>query len=108
MDEVKFERGEVRDLIDHLSSLADDLSPNERKLLVAIFAAAADHVKIGRDKTEGTLTAVRFKDAEKVEAAGGRAVDKLRQQLREAYVPAEPTAPIIYRITPPPPPPPES
>ncbi len=100
----KFTWKEVDVLTDRLGSVATGLTEKEWSLLLAIFAAAADQVESGPDKTWGTLPAPEIDgDIEKVEDPGESTAEELREQLLQSYVPGGPPRhrPIVFRVSPP-------
>ena len=104
MADLKFTREEVDGLIDRLSSVATEFTKSEWSLLLAIFAAAADQVKSGPDKTWGTLPAPEIDgNIKKVEDPGESTAEELREQLLRSYVPGGPSPhhPIVFRVAPP-------
>jgi hypothetical protein len=59
-------------------------------LLLSIFAAAADHVEVAEGDTEGTISGVGIQGGGVIEDPEGEEVETLRNQLRNAYMPATP------------------
>jgi hypothetical protein len=102
-----FTRDDILDLTDELSNFAKEkkLSKEQWALLLAIFAVAADHVEVERVGATGKFSgvAIRGNADQEVESPARKTVEELREQLRGAYVPGEPVAPIIDCILPPPP-----
>jgi hypothetical protein len=101
---LEFNREEIESLIEKLSML--EFSEQERELLLAIFAAAADRAQ-QTGPTEAKLPQA---------SAGQETLADLQQQLLNAYTPGnsfdsvtEPPIPFSIHHTPPPPPsPPEN
>jgi Asp-tRNA(Asn)/Glu-tRNA(Gln) amidotransferase C subunit len=82
MASLEFSREEVENLAQKLHSVQDQLSESERALLLAVFAAAGDHVDV----------VVRTGDAEPTTA-------DLRSQIVKAFVPGDDHIYVIpYRI----------
>ncbi len=83
MEFIEFTRGEIADLATKISEVAHELTEQERQLLLAVFAAAADRaqaVDVTRNLAE--LPAARFNPPE---VTG----EDLKQQLLGAYTPGQ-------------------
>jgi hypothetical protein len=74
MTSLVFGRGEVKALARKLDSLQHELSDDERALLVAVFAAARDHLVLVQADGSGQP---------------GPTSDDLAQQILNAFLPAE-------------------
>ena len=101
MTYLEFDRKEIENLIQKLSTL--NLNEQERALLLAIFAAAADRAQ-QTGPTVATLPEA---------SVGEETLADLQQQLLTAYTPGnsfdsvtQPPIPFSIHHTPPPPPPP--
>jgi hypothetical protein len=88
----QFTRTDVEELTLALSEMAvrNHLPKEQWGLLLSIFAAAADHVEVGVGDTEGTFSEVGVQGAGVIEDPEGEDVETLRNQLRNAYLPATP------------------
>jgi len=93
----RFDKDAIDRLADQLGRCAKDhFSESEWKLLLAIFAAAADRVEIW-----GRLPGAQVDDSQgKIENPRDATVAELREQLLGAYVPGNPPAPLRRRVTP--------
>lgn len=92
-NDVPFNRRNIDALTLQLGKFATEFTPKERELLLAIFAAAADHVDISADGYMGTFSGVQ--------PSGGRTAADFCKELREAYMPGKAPAPIRAQVTPP-------
>jgi hypothetical protein len=105
-----FTRDDILNLTNNLSKFAKEkeLSKDQWALLLAIFAAAADHVEVERVGERGKFSgvAIRGNADQEIESPARKSVEDLREQLRGAYIPGRPVAPIPDCVVPPPPPPP--
>jgi hypothetical protein len=102
MADLEFNGDHLYKLTNELGPVAKRLDKQEWSLLLAIFAAAADHVKSSPDKSVGRLVTPQLKGNEKMVTYPTRAgVDKLRKQLRRAFVPGGPPSSFDDRVTPP-------
>jgi hypothetical protein len=105
-----FTRRDILDLTNELSAFAKEtkLGKDKWALLLAIFAAAADHVEVERVGETGKFSgiAIRGNADQEIESPARKTVEELRDQLRGAYIPGKPVAPIPDCVVPPPPPPP--
>ena len=107
-NDFSFTHKNIVDLTDKLSQYAKgNLSDEEWGLLLAIFAAAADHVEVGPDPTQGTFSGIAIKNLEtkvdtalEVRAPADEDVGMLLGQLRGAYIPGKPVTPILDCVTP--------
>ena len=88
----QFTRRDVEELTLALSEMAvrSHLPKEQWGLLLSIFAAAADHVEVGEGDTEGTFSEVGVQGGGVIEDPEGEDVETLRNQLRNAYMPARP------------------
>ena len=115
MADLEFNRDDVVSLIRKLSTLESIFSEQERALLLAIFAAAADRAK-QTSPSEATLPGASVDQAPGTGAGTDEqpTLADLQQQLLSAYTPGNsfdsvtqpPVPPSIHHIPPPPPPPP--
>ena len=87
MDDVQFSLEEITGLAQELSTLAT-LTPEQRQLLLAIFAAAADRATPATTPGKASLPAIGIKPLTS-ESGASTPVDPadLKQQLLNAYVP---------------------
>ena len=87
MDKVPFSQADINGLAEQLSTLTSLTDP-QRKLLLAIFAAAADRATPTTTPGEATLPAAEIKPQTSGPGAG-TPVDPadLKQQLLNAYIP---------------------
>lgn len=98
MAELTFTQQEIDELTAQLGSLAAALSPSQKRLLMAIFAAGVDTVE--RTPEDGPETAhepgVSGEDHAEPETR------ELRDQLRRSFEPGgpPPRRPLVIRVTP--------
>lgn len=112
MYDLVFSRQEIADLAQKLNVLEPDLTDQERRLLVAIFAAAADRAQpVG--PSEATLPAADVGQTPDAGTGTGEqaSLADLQQQLLSAYTPGNSFESITqggsqYSIRKPQPPPP--
>jgi hypothetical protein len=99
-----FGKEDAERLIDALSKMAhrDHLPKRQWGLLLSIFAAAAGHVEVSGDETEGTFSGIKV-DGGVIEDPEGENVEALREQLQKAYMPGPPPTSIVSMVSPPPP-----
>jgi hypothetical protein len=87
MADVEFTRKDIEDLARKLSTLQPFLSDQERQLLLAIFATAADHAEsTGPGGASLPAASIRGQEAD-AGAADQVTAEGLQQQLLSAYVP---------------------
>jgi hypothetical protein len=99
-DDFPFTRRDAEGLIDNLSEIVVKLPKAQWGLLLAIFAAAAGHVEVSADKTEGKFSGVKV-DGGVISDSKGRDAEELRKQLRETYMPGSAPTSIVSMVTPP-------
>jgi hypothetical protein len=89
---IPFTRRDVEELTRTLSEMAvrDHLPKRQWILLLSIFAAAAGPVDAAEGATEGKFPGVGVQGGEVIEDPEGKEVEILRNQLRNAYMPASP------------------
>ena len=114
MADLEFNRQEIEDLARKLSTLESSLSEQERALLLAIFAAAADRA---RQTGPSVATLPEASTDEAPETGAGTdeqaTLADLQQQLLSAFIPGssfdsvtqDAVPPSIHHIPPSPPPP---
>jgi hypothetical protein len=107
--DFSFTNRDIADLTGKLSKFAkaELLNDKDWGLLLAIFAAAADHVQVGQDPTQGTFSGIAIKNlvtkvdtALEVRAPAVMDAGELLDQLRGAYIPGKPVTPIVDCVTP--------
>lgn len=110
MASLTFTQREIDELTERIGSLASGLSESQRRLLLAIFAAGLGEVQGSPENKSETLPApevsggpqqvqdppAKVQDPPAVDAA------KLRDQLRQSFVPGgpPPPRPLVIRVTP--------
>jgi len=100
-NDFSFTRKDVDGLTDALAKMAVLLDQKEWGLLLAIFAAAADHIKLSKNTRSGTLPGVQIMgDGEKVEDPGQADARELRDQLLQAYIPGRQPPGSVGSVTP--------
>lgn len=100
--DFRFTSEDVEELIDALSRMAvsDHLPKGQWGLLLSIFAAAARSVDV-EDETEGKFSGVKVEGGV-IEDPRNKEVKELREQLRNARMPANPPGtPLKDMISPP-------
>jgi hypothetical protein len=102
--DILFTRSDVLTLTQKLGKFAAEnpLTKGEWGLLLAVFAAAANHAEIGKDRSEGKFSGVKAKgDVPTVDDPAGKTPAELREQLRRAYIPGRAPVPPLDIVTPP-------
>ena len=91
MTEIRYSREEIDNLTQKLGEFAKaKLEDPEWALLLAIFAAAADGLKVSPDTKTGTFAGVEISDTvEVVESPGESDAETLRDQLLRAHTPGK-------------------
>jgi hypothetical protein len=88
MADLEFNKQDIENLAQKLATLWDKFSPQERDLLLAIFANAADNVNPPGPKQPATLPAASNSAQALVAGANYEAtLANYQQQLLTAYVP---------------------
>jgi hypothetical protein len=89
---IPFTRRDVEELTRTLSEMAvrNHLPKKQWSLLLSIFAAAASNVAADEGATVGTFPGVGVQGGEVIEDPEGKEFEILRNQLRNAYMPATP------------------
>jgi hypothetical protein len=89
MADFSFTRADLDALTEKLGETATALTTQQWDLLLAIFAAAADHIKVDpADATSGTLPGAEITgNGAIIESPGESSADELRDQLLRAYTP---------------------
>ncbi len=102
MKNFPFTNRDIEGLIDALSKMAVDahLPKGQWGLLLAIFAAAANHVEISANKTQGKFSGIKV-DGGVIDDPKDKGVEELRKQLQNAYMPGRPPTSIVSMVTPP-------
>lgn len=100
VDDFSFTRADIETLTAELGEFATKLTKQQWGLLLAIFAAAANHVETGINSDQGKLPGVTVGRIKRVDDPGSADAGKLRDQLRRAYTPGRPPASIVDRVTP--------
>lgn len=100
--DISFTRRDIDGLTDALSKMAGQLTRRQWSLLLSIFAAAAGNLEIDDDDTsKGTFSGVRI-DGNPITGPRQKDVKELRNQLRQAHMPAKPPGkPLGFMVTPP-------
>ena len=101
--DFRFNREDFEELIDAVSRMAvsNHLPKEQWGLLLSIFAAAAGHVEVSGDETEGTFSGIKV-DGGVITDPGNKTVRELREQLQKAHMPAKrPGAPLGSMVSPP-------
>jgi len=89
MANVEFKQQDIKDLVDKLGGILDSLSEQERILLVAIFAAAANHAVVS-GKDLAMLPVPKIRGERRREGGRGElTAEELKEQLLKAYVPGK-------------------
>ena len=89
MAHVEFKQKDIKDLVDKLDGILDSLTEQERILLVAIFATAANHAVVsGKDLAILPVPKIRGQRG-RVGGRGELTAEELKEQLLKAYVPGK-------------------
>jgi hypothetical protein len=99
-----FASEDIDKLIDRLGRCVSEseLTPQQWRLLVAIFSSASSHFEVASDTTQGQPSGAPEGKGEKVSKPPKEMTPKqLREQLHKAYVPGKAPPPFNFQVPPP-------
>jgi hypothetical protein len=101
-DDYSFTNEEIESLKRRLSEFAQkNLDQQQRGLLVAIFAAAAEHAEAWSDPRCEELPSIAIKDkGQEINVPTGTNVDELIARLRQAFTPGGAGKPTVFCVVP--------